>query len=192
MGEKTVALRKTTSLKLRDFTVLSRSVGQFSVKARLWERLLHLFTDVSNPRKNLGSLLDATMEAIPSDAGSVLLMDPVRLDYVFVAARGPVAAKVLKIRLAPGQGIVGAAMLGKHVLAVSDVTKEPRFAADISKALGFPTRSILASPVIHQGDVLGAVELVNKQGDDVWTGPEIEMLERASRVAGCLVKLAPK
>jgi GAF domain-containing protein len=189
VAEKTKSVTRPASGKTRDFQALSRSVGHLTVKARLLERLLHLFTDVSHPRKNLEAVLDASMEAIPCEAASVLLGDPARGDCFFAAARGPVAEKVLKIRLARGQGIVGAAMEEKRVFAVSDVTREPKFAREVSKSLGFATRSLLAVPMIHKGEALGTIELINKKGDDVWTKQEIELLERSARAAASLLML---
>lgn len=174
----------------RDLNLLTRSVGSLNVKVRLLEKLLHLFTDVSEVRRNIAAVLEAVLEAIPCEAGSILLADVEKEDYFFAAARGPVAEKVLQLRLEPGQGIIGAAVADRRTLAVSDVSRDPLHATDLSKSLGHQARSILACPIFHQGEVLGGIELINKtRAGDVWMKHEIELLERAARTAGALLAL---
>lgn len=168
--------------------ILSGAYARVQIRNRALERLLHTFTDLSDPNKVLQEIMDTAMEAIPSEAGSLLLTQPGG-DLRFVAARGPVAHKLIGICLRRGVGIAGACALDKQIITVSDVGQDPRHAAEISRQFGFTTTSLLAAPIIHKGDVLGVLELVNKKDENIFPRHEIELMERVTRAAGSLLYL---
>ncbi len=47
---------------------------------------------------------------------------------------------------------------------VRDVSKDPDFAQSVDKDTGFVTKSILCTPLLIQGQCIGALELINKKG----------------------------
>jgi Nif-specific regulatory protein len=94
---------------------------------------------------------------------------------------------VIGLKLKKGQGIAGACAQDARTLPVSDVGRDPRHAASITKALGFETRSILAVPIVHDERVLGVIELVNKLGSNEFQRHELELVERVGRTAGDLL-----
>jgi GAF domain-containing protein len=159
------------------------------VENSVLDRLLHCFNNLSKPSVVFRQLLEAAEEAIPCEAASLLLVTGEDGEMTFVAATGPVAEKIQGMKLKPGQGIAGACARDRATLTISDVQKEPRFAREISQALGFETRSLLAVPILHQGDLAGVLELVNKRNGDDWTRSEVELVQRVARVAGTVINL---
>src|SRR5260221_9323405 len=125
------------------------------VQNSVLDRLLHCFSDLSKPSIVFQQLLESAEEAIPCEASSLLLVTGEDGEMTFVAATGPVAEKIKGMKLKPGQGIAGACAADRKTLAISDVQREPAFAKDISKALGFETRSLLAVPILHKGELAG-------------------------------------
>jgi putative methionine-R-sulfoxide reductase with GAF domain len=121
-------------------------------------------------------ILDLAMQLVPADSGAVFVSDINKSDLFFAAARGPKAKEVLKFRVPMGQGIVGFSAQEGVSVAVSDVHKDPRFYAAISKALGYETRSILCAPAVKQGRSFGAVELINKNGGSTFAAHESELV----------------
>ena len=130
------------------------------------------------------------MDTVPSEAGSLIQTRNKKGDLVFVAARGPVGDKIVGIKMKAGQGLVGASARDRRVITVSDVKSDPRHAAEISKKLGFETRSLLAAPIVHDGRCTGVIELVNRKGGDEFQRHEIELLARVARTAGAMLALA--
>ncbi|MEK7705612.1 MAG: GAF domain-containing protein [Myxococcota bacterium] len=122
-------------------------------------------------------LLDLAVKAVPSESGAVFISDINASDLYFAAARGPKATEVMKFRVPMGQGIVGFAAQEGVALAVSDVHRDPRFYAAISKAIGYETRSILCAPAQLEGRVFGAIELINKSSGSTFTGPEVAVVD---------------
>jgi|ERR1043166_4301508 sigma-B regulation protein RsbU (phosphoserine phosphatase) len=110
---------------------------------------------------------------------------------MITAARGRISERVLGLKLKKGQGLAGACVADRRIIAVSDVAHDPRHAAAFAKALGFETRSLVAAPVVHDGRVLGVVELVNKSGSNEFHRHELELVERITRTAGDLLARAP-
>jgi GAF domain-containing protein len=174
----------------KEMNRLAEMAARNSRKVKLYERIFHGFTQPDRLEANLSTVLDGLIELTDCEAGSVALIDPIEEDVYFALARGPVAEEVLKIRLEQGQGIIGACMSEKKTLSVSDVTSDPRFAAEVSEALGFTTRSVLSSPIIFKGQVLGAIELINRGSGDDWPGYETELIEYICRAAGTYIYLA--
>ncbi len=121
-------------------------------------------------------VLKLAVRTVPAESGSVFIADINRNDLYFVAAFGPKAQEVMGFRVAMGQGIVGFAAQEGVSLAVSDVERDPRFYAAISKKIGYQTRSILCSPAQRDGRVFGAIELINKRGSSSFAPHEVDLL----------------
>ena len=164
------------------------TVARISLKAKILERLLCMVGSGVPVERVWSDILDASMEAVPCEASSFFLADASG-GLKIVAARGRVSDKVIGLKLKRGSGLAGACLLDRRTIAVSDVTRDPRFAAQFAQALGFATRSLLAIPVLHDGRALGVVELVNKSGGDEFPRHEVELLERIGRTAGDLLAM---
>lgn len=168
---------------------LMETAARLSVKNRVLERLLCLFSGPVVLQRLTDDLLDISMEAVPSEASSFFLANP-KSELTIVAARGSVSSAVKGLKLKKGQGIAGASFKDRRIIAVSDVANDPRHAAAFAKALGFETRSLLAAPVVHDGKAFGVVELINKSGSNDFQRHELELLERITRTAGDLLARA--
>lgn len=164
------------------------SAARLSVRNRVLERLLCLFGSEVAADRLQNDLLDVAMQAIPCEASSYFARGA-KGDLTVTAARGRVSDKLVGLRLKKGQGMAGACAHDARVIAVSDVARDPRHAAQVAKALGFETRSLLAVPVVHDGEVFGVIEIVNKTDGNEFQRHEIELLERIGRTAGDLMTL---
>ena len=142
------------------------------------EEVFELTQDVNQKRTReeaLYFMLDLAIDRVQVDSGSVFLADINQHDLYFGAARGPKAGEVMKFRIKMGQGIVGFCAEEGVGLAVSDVSKDSRFYAAISEKIGYPTRSILCVPMQMEGRVVGALELINKRGKDVFSERDLNI-----------------
>lgn len=174
----------------RSFQILSDAHTRMSDKVVLLSKLLHLFSDPFNVDRAMERVVDLALEAIPCEAASVLLLDPDQGDLFFQATRGPVAVEVKQYRVPLGVGIAGSAAQEHRSFSISDVSKEPRFFREISQALGFKCRSVLAVPIVHQGSVYGVIELINKIEGNVFQAHEVENVELVGRAAASLLAVA--
>jgi GAF domain-containing protein len=114
-------------------------------------------------------MLDLAINTIGTDAGSILLADINTDSLSFAAARGPKAEQVMSFQVKMGQGIAGFCADSGVGVAVSDVTRDPRFHAVISEKIGYPTRSILCVPMQADDQIVGSLELINKKKNDTFS-----------------------
>jgi hypothetical protein len=121
-------------------------------------------------------ILDLAMRSVSVDAGAVFISDINQMDLYFAAARGPKASEAMRFRVPMGQGIVGFCAQEGVALAVSEAQRDPRFYAAVSKGVGYETRSILCAPAQIQGQVFGAIELINKRQGSTFTAVEMSVL----------------
>ncbi|HUU03654.1 MAG TPA: GAF domain-containing protein [Myxococcota bacterium] len=122
-----------------------------------------------NQEQALYFMLDLAMDKIQTDSGSILLSDINKHDLSFGAARGPKAGKVMNFKIKIGQGIVGFCVSEGVGVAISDVTRDPRFYSAVSEKIGYSTRSILCVPMEADGRVFGALELINRKQSDTFS-----------------------
>jgi hypothetical protein len=165
-------------------TPAPRPIGRITQVVKAEDVLASLFLEVaaleaiSDRRQGLEFLLDLAMRSIGCEAGSVFTADLGSLDLSFAAARGPSADRLLALglKVPMGVGIVGFCAQENVCLAVSDAQADPRFHRAVSDAVGYQTRSLLCAPVAHQGQVLGALEVLNKLGGKPFAEKDLAVL----------------
>jgi signal transduction protein with GAF and PtsI domain len=174
-------------------------IGRVTQQLKAEEQLADLFLEVSEVHDKgrledaLGFLLDLAMRTIGCEAGSVFTTDLGAQDLGFAVVRGPTADKLkqLGLRVPMGVGIVGFCAQENVCLAVSDAQKDPRFYRAVSEAIGYETRSLLCAPISRQGSVLGALEVLNKQGGRPFTQGDLAVLSYlAAQAAEVMARLA--
>ena len=190
--KKTSRTRKVLQGKEKDFKTLSEAHGRLSKRYKLIHGMANLFLNSLDLERNVETAMDFFMEAIDAEAGSILLIDEEKQDLYFAAARGPKEEEIKSFRVALGKGIAGACAKDKETISVSDVKKDARFSREIDEALGFETRSILAVPLAFKNTPLGAVEVINKQGSDVFTSDEIALCQDIARLLAALLVIGDR
>ena len=76
------------------------------------------------------------------------------------------ADEVEKITISAYEGVAGYTLKEKKPLVVNDVKEYPLFFADIDEETGYTTKNIITAPVFNsQREVIGVLELLNKEGD---------------------------
>jgi len=115
-----------------------------------------------DPQEVLATTLARVNEVIKVDAASLALVDRETGRITLELAIGGGDKKIEGLRLEPGQGIVGQTIQEGRPILVPDVTIDPRWFSEADKISGYRTRSILSVPLIVQGRVIGALEVLNK------------------------------
>lgn len=92
-------------------------------------------------------------------ASCALLEDDGILRYA--AADGEGAAEIVGVRMPVGQGIAGWAVTSEQPLAVREVANDPRFARDVAESTRYVPRTILAAPVVADGEVVGVLQVLD-------------------------------
>jgi hypothetical protein len=120
----------------------------------------------------LREILQKANEFVPSEAGSILLDDPMtknsddRLEneLVFIATYGAHGEARLGKRMNARVGIVGHVYATGVAYMTDDVVDDPFFYPTLDLTDGFQTKSALCVPVRIESSVCGVLELVNRTG----------------------------
>jgi hypothetical protein len=164
---------------------IGREVGASKeLREQTEERLATLFDRVQDIYSQPGEesalyfLLDLALQAVPAEAGSVLLAHAVSGDLSFAAVRGPKAKDLLQVRpiIPAGVGIAGFCSAEGVSVALSDVPKDPRWHSEISERLKYPTKSVLCAPMMTHGRAWGCMQLINRKDSDAFTEHEAGIL----------------
>ena len=114
---------------------------------------------------SINSLLLTSAAEISSREASVLVRDGDQGDLRFLTAIGEVAEMLYGVKVPAGKGIAGFVFSSGQPMAVADVGEESSFYAEIDKRTGYSTQTILATPLRHNGEIIGVLEYVNRPGD---------------------------
>ena len=136
----------------------------------------------------LAEVLENALKAINAKDGSLLVLDEDTEELVFVLTQGEVPQDRLAWRrIPPGEGIAGWVAANRQATIVNDAQMDDRFFNAVDQEFDFKTASVLAAPLIGGGEVLGVVEVLNKQGSHLFNTGDQTLLTLLCRFAGELL-----
>lgn len=129
-------------------------------------------------------ILEKAAELVPSEAGAILLDDPLakvpqreRNELVFVAGFGPAAGTLMGRTLPATEGVAGHVYrTGTAHLAV-ETERDEAFAGRMDQETGYRTRSIIAAPILIGTTVCGTIELLNRVDGRAYDPHDLLLLE---------------
>lgn len=110
----------------------------------------------------LEDIVKSAMHLNSAEAGSLLLCDETD-NLRFKVVVGEQGQKIKDRVVKRGEGISGwVAETGQPAL-INDVAKDRRYNPDFDRESGFKTRSIMCVPLVHNNNVIGVIEILNKK-----------------------------
>lgn len=102
-------------------------------------------------------------QALSCERASLFRYDPETRELV---TRVVTELEIAEIRHSVDVGITGWVARHREIANISDPSVDPRWLPHVDRETGFRTECILAAPLIsiHEGRMLGVLELLNKQG----------------------------
>jgi diguanylate cyclase (GGDEF)-like protein len=135
-------------------------------------------------------ILAKVSELLKPSNWSLLLKDQVTGELYFHAAVGAGSDKLTGLRIKPGEGIAGWVAQHNLPLLIPEVAKDPRFASRFDAASRFHTRSILCVPLTFKGITLGVIELVNGEGDNIFSEEDLRILNTVAEFSAIAIENA--
>ena len=108
-------------------------------------------------------IIDTATRMMQARASSLLLLDHKTKKLYFKVATGEKKEEIRKYEVDLGQGIAGFVAEKGQPLLIPDVTKDPRWYKKISESIGFQTRSIACVPMKLDSEIIGVVEIIDKE-----------------------------
>ena len=100
---------------------------------------------------------DFARDLIGADRCSLWLIDSAKNELWTKVAHG-----VAPLHIPMGEGLIGACIRDSQVLLVNNAAAEPRLLRSVDSASGYRTEQVLCVPLLADGKVIGALQLLNK------------------------------
>jgi GAF domain-containing protein len=110
----------------------------------------------------LQSIVEVARSVFGAAAASVFLLDEETGELVFEAVAGEGEDQLVGTRFPSGTGLAGWVVMSGQALLVDDVTQHPQFARDAAESTGYVPHSIMAAPLIRNGDCIGVLEVLDR------------------------------
>ena len=134
----------------------------------LYETVSSALGYVGDLQELLTTIISIVMAELPSEEGSVLLLDESTNELEFFSAIGETGFGLTQLRFPADKGIAGYALQNREAIIVNDTETCPFFFKNIDEDSGFKTKSILAVPLISGEECIGVIEAINKVGSDTF------------------------
>ncbi len=131
----------------------------------------------------LALIVETAARVIAAQAASLFLVDAEAEELVFAVALGPKGAEARGIRVPLGHGVAGLVAVTGQPIALADAQRDARHAADIAERIGYQPRSILCVPLAVDGEVIGVLELLDKEGATSFSPSDMATLGLFARQA---------
>ncbi|MCA9923469.1 MAG: GAF domain-containing sensor histidine kinase [Anaerolineales bacterium] len=123
----------------------------------------------------LALVMEVATELTHTETASILLVDRDTGQLHFAASTDNVVPENIEVPL--DNSIAGWVVRHGRSLILGDVQGDTRFYNNVDKNLEFVTRSMLAVPLTTSQGVIGALEVLNKEGNLPYTGQDVALME---------------
>jgi len=141
------------------------------------------FAETQDINATVREALGQIVKLLRVEAGAIFLLDELRANLICRASVGPV--DVTGLSVPNGHGVVGRAVMEDRIQVVEQAYQDQAFFAEADRKTGFVTRSILCAPMSVGHNVIGAVEVLNKQNGKPFHAEDQNLL-RVMAAAGAL------
>lgn len=127
-------------------------------------------------RELLQSIVEVARAIFGARASSIFLLDEATDELVFEAVAGEGAASLIGQRLPSSTGIAGWVLVTRQPLVLDDLENDPRFARDVAESTGYVPKSMMAVPLLHDEEVLGVLQVLDRPQRERFSLQEMELL----------------
>lgn len=124
----------------------------------------------------LDLIIQTAAQVLSARAASLFLIDHETNEMVFEVAIGESSAQARKFRVPMGEGIAGWVAATGQPVAISDASKDPRFASGMAGNIGYVPKSILCIPLRSGDNIIGVVEIFDKTDGQPFTAADMQIL----------------
>jgi Nif-specific regulatory protein len=152
----------------------------------------HWVSSVLDLDNLLELIIDTATKMMEAKASSLLLLDPKTKKLYFKVAIGERKEELRKYEINLGQGIAGLVAQTGEPLLIQDVTNDPRWYKQISESIGFQTRSIACVPMKVGDEIIGVVEIIDKEDGSPIQKEDMKTLTVFTELASLAISNARK
>lgn len=156
------------------------------------KEISHWVSSVLDLDQLLELIIETATKMMQAKASSLLLLDAKTKKLYFKVAIGERREEIRKYEINLGQGIAGTVAEKGEPLLIPDVTKDPRWDKQISETIGFQTRSIACVPMKMGDEIIGVVEIIDKEDGSPIQDEDMKILTVFAELASLAISNARK
>ena len=156
-----------------------------------------LSTEISDVNRLLDLITRSAIEILNCEAGSLLLEDEETDDIVFRVALGPGAQGLVGRRISKGEpSLVNEAITSGSSIITNDTASDARWHGEVvdegddDTIERFTSRAILTTPLIAQGEAIGALQVINKKDGSLYNQDDATLLTTFASQAAVAIQNA--
>ncbi len=146
----------------------------------IW-KVTQALRDADNLDNALAASLEAIIEALNSEAGTIWLLNKQSNRLIPMFNHGPV--DISGITIENGQGIAGSVVQNGEPVIVEDTTKDERFSHSVDDESNFETKSIICVPLKDSQETIGCVQIINRMDGTSYDAEDLELCEQMASLA---------
>ena len=173
-------------VKTRLLQETNRRAMQFSALNDVTQQITSTF----NVDFLLQTIVERAEAMLDCEASSILLFDEEKKDLYFRVVTGPVAEKLINQPIERNKGISWRTVTEKRPIISNKILQSEIWNEQIDADTGFQTDSMLAAPLMTQGEVIGVIETINKKNKQPFNEIDQEILEAFAGQAAIAIENA--
>ena len=144
-------------------------------------------SSVQDLDKLLELIIESAARVMQAKAASLLLVDKKTNTLFFQVATGEKKREVKEYRVKLGQGIAGHVAKTGEPLLIADVQNDSRWFKEISESIRFETQSIACVPLKLQSEIIGVVQIINKEDGQPIQADDMQLLDEFASLAALAI-----
>ncbi|MEK7356974.1 MAG: GAF domain-containing protein, partial [Bdellovibrionota bacterium] len=146
-------------------------------KLKAYHQINQLFQDAGHNVHALSrDFLDLAVGVLEAEGGSLWLSVDDGQTLACRVATGPGSQTLVGVTVPLGKGIVGWVANKKKGTLVQDTSKDARFKTGQNDLKESVRQSLLAAPLLHRGEILGVVEIVDRKNGGEFAQADLSFL----------------
>lgn len=155
---------------------LKNELGLMNIELTIYREIGALVAQRSPRSSILSRLMDFTLKALDCDSGTLYLLDRDTRELSFAVVKGPLKQKLKGMRMRSDKGIAGlVAKTGRPHLS-TDLKRDKAWLGIKEESL----RNMAAVPLKVNRDVIGVIEVINKEKGSPFTKKDLKVLASLS------------
>lgn len=136
----------------------------------------------------LEMIVATAAHVLRANAAALLLVDEEAEELVFEVAVGGEAEEVKRFRVPLGHGVAGLVAMTGQPIAIANAQDDPRSAKDIADQVGYRPNSILCVPLFYDDEIIGVLELLDKEDGTGFTPEDTDSLRLFANQAAVAIE----
>ena len=194
MKQKTQKKIEKKSKKVKEITSAANKYISKIITMEKEISILEKVGDITSKNFDFNKILDKfltiAMNAVNSDAASLLLVDKISGLLYFAAVKGSKAEQLKKYKLAIGEGIVGWVAQSGKPLITPDAQKDKRHKKQIGQEIDYIAHNILCVPIKFEEEVIGVFEFLNKKSEEPFNDEDLKIISDFTPYIASIIKNA--